>query len=176
MQPGPMALARGRASPHDSDMPKSLCALLTQTWFAAGMAPDLCARLSSIGRITELSAGTRVVQEGVSCPSLGVILSGRVALRLTIPGIGEHTILTIDDGDVFGWSALLPDSLATSTGVALVATTALMFEREPLLDRLAADSDLAAAVYPRVLAAVARRLQATRLQLLDLYRPGLEPW
>jgi CRP/FNR family transcriptional regulator, cyclic AMP receptor protein len=157
-------------------MPASLCALLTQTWFASDMPPHLCERLSAIGLTTELAAGTRVVQEGLPCPSLGVILSGRVALRLTIPGVGERTILTIDDGDVFGWSALLPGSLATSTGVALVPTTALIFEREPLLDLLAADSDLAAAVYPRVLAAVARRLQATRLQLLDLYRPGLEPW
>jgi hypothetical protein len=38
------------------------------------------------------------------------------------------------------------------------------------------DCELAALVYQRVLVAVARRLSATRVQLLDLYRSAAEPW
>ena len=162
--------------PQDWLMPPTLCGLLTQTWFAADMPADLCELLVAIGEIKDLPAGTTVVEEGLPCPSLAVILSGRIALRLSIPGVGDRTIITIDEGDVFGWSALLPGSLSTSTGVTLVPTTALMFDREPLIKLLAADAELAAAIYPRVLVAVARRLEATRLQLLDLYRAGAEPW
>ena len=157
-------------------MTDSLCALLTQTWFAADMPEDICERLSSIGQIKEYPTGAAVVTEGATCRELGVILHGRIALRLALPGVGEQTILTIDDGDLFGWSALLPESIATSTGVTLVPTSALVFDREPLAALMSASPEIAAAIYPRVLVAVTRRLQATRTQLLDLYRPGHEPW
>ena len=157
-------------------MTATLCALLTQTWFAADMPEAICERLSAIGEVKEYPTGTAVVEEGAACRELGVILNGRIALRLTLPGVGEQTILTIDDGDPFGWSSLLPESVATSTGVTLVPTTALVFDREPLMRLLAEDPEIASAVYPRVLVAVTRRLQATRTQLLDLYRAGHEPW
>ena len=55
-------------------------------------------------------------------------------------------------------------------------TTAVMFDGAELNRALAADADLAAAIYERLLVSVARRLTATRTQLLDLYRPGNEPW
>jgi hypothetical protein len=55
-------------------------------------------------------------------------------------------------------------------------TTAVIFDRGRLERAMAADCELALAVHRRVLLAVARRLQATRLQLLDLYRSGPEPW
>ena len=166
----PMAL------PDDWRMTETLCAFLTETWFAADMPEAICERLSAIATLKEYPAGTTVVSEGTACRELGVILSGRIALRLTLPGVGEQTILTIDDGDLFGWSALLPESIATSTGVTLVPTTALVFESEPLMRLLAEDPEVASAIYPRVLVAVTRRLQATRTQLLDLYRAGHDPW
>jgi CRP-like cAMP-binding protein len=157
-------------------MTQTLCALLTQTWFGADMPADICERLSAIAEVREYPTDTAVVQEGAACRELGVILSGRIALRLSLPGVGEQTILTIDDGDLFGWSALLPESIATSTGVTLVPTTALVFHREPLTALMATDCEIASAIYPRILVAVTRRLQATRVQLLDLYRAGHEPW
>ncbi len=60
--------------------------------------------------------------------------------------------------------------------MTLVPTTALVFDREPLVALMAANPEIASAIYPRVLVAVTRRLQATRTQLLDLYRAGHEPW
>ena len=152
------------------------CELLSRTWFAADMPADVCQRMAAIGEVKDYPVGTTVVQEGAPCLSLGVILGGRIALRLAFPGVGEQTILTIDEGDLFGWSALLPEALATSTCVTLVPTSALVFEREELMATMAQDCDMAAAVYPRVLVAVTRRLQATRLQLLDVYKAGHEPW
>lgn len=151
-------------------------ALLSRTWFAADMPAAVCGRMAAIGEVIDYPGGAIVVQEGLPCPTLGVVLSGRIALRLTVPGVGERTIITVDEGDVFGWSALLPAALATSTGVTLGPTEVMSFERERLAAALTADCELAAVVHQRVLLAVARRLQATRLQLLDLYRAAGEPW
>ena len=96
-------------------------------------------------------------------------------------GRGPTTILSLESGDIFGWSTVLPEGVASSTARAVLATEAVVFERESLTAMLATDCEVAGAVYGRILGAVARRLQATRLQLLDLYgRSGAEgygePW
>jgi CRP-like cAMP-binding protein len=88
----------------------------------------------------------------------------------------DPTILTVDPGDVFGWSAVLQPAIATATGVTVQPTSAVLFDGGPLSEALAADCDLASALYRRLLMSVARRLGATRLQLLDLYQAGSEPW
>ncbi len=171
-----MALDAATGARHDGSMTQTTSALLGQTWFAADMPADVCQRLAAIGEVVDYPAGATVLEEGAPTRALGVVLSGRIALRVALPGAGERTIITVDDGDLFGWSALLPEPVATSTGVTLVPTSAMLFEREQLIATLEAECDLAAAVYPHVLIAVARRLASTRLQLLDVYRAGAEPW
>ncbi|HEY7942669.1 MAG TPA: cyclic nucleotide-binding domain-containing protein [Candidatus Limnocylindrales bacterium] len=153
-------------------MSSSTRALLSKTRFAAGMSPDVVKRLAALADVADVPAGSQVIREGEPIAALGVVVSGRIALRLNVPGVGPQTILTVDDGDVFGWSAVMPGSRSTSTGTALVPTQALLFERERLLAAMAEDCELASAVYQRMLKVVARRLAATRVQLLDLYQVG----
>ena len=75
----------------------------------------------------------------------------------------------VEQGDIFGWSAVLADTQAQSTVVATEPSRALVIEGTHLRAALKEDHALAASLYPRVLKAVARRLRATRLQLLDLF-------
>jgi CRP/FNR family transcriptional regulator, cyclic AMP receptor protein len=155
---------------------RDLIAILGATWFAADVSRTARTRLAALGTFAEIAEGTTVVREGEPCDSLGVVISGRIALRLRLPGGHDRTILTVDPGDVYGWSAVLPPAIATSTGIAVLPTTAILFNGEALRSALATDCDLAAAIYGRLLVSVARRLVATRVQLLDLYSPGYEPW
>jgi CRP/FNR family transcriptional regulator, cyclic AMP receptor protein len=150
--------------------------LLADTWFAAHLPPGPQARLAAVGRLVDIPAGSVVVREGEPCETLGLVLSGRIALRLSLPGGQERTILTVEPGDVFGWSTILPPAIATSTGVAVAPTRAIVFDGDGLRTALAVDCELAAAIYQRVMISVARRLVATRIQLLDLYRSSPEPW
>ncbi len=154
----------------------ALATVLGDTWFGASLPPATRARLATLGRVVDLPEGSVVVQEGRPCDTLGILVSGRIALRLGLPGGGNRTILTVDPGDVFGWSAVLPPAIATSTGIAVVASQAIVFDGEVLRAALSADCELAGAVYQRLLVTVVRRLTATRVQLLDLYRPAGEPW
>lgn len=150
--------------------------LLAETWFAGDLTPEARGRLAALGYMAEFPEGLTVIQEGAACRSLGVVISGRIALRLSLPGGDDRTILTVHPGDVFGWSSVLPQPVATSTAVAVQPTAAVMFDGGQLKAALASDRDLAAAIYGRLLVSVARRLMATRVQLLDLYRPGNQPW
>ena len=150
--------------------------LIETTWFGADMAPDVRRRLSEIGQVSDHPEGAVLVRAGVPSPALGVIIRGRIAIRPPVPGSAGRTILTLEDGDLFGWSTVLEGSSATSDAIAIAPTRVVLFERERLVRALDADPVLASAIYRRVLSAVARRLQSTRMQLLDLYRAGDEPW
>jgi CRP-like cAMP-binding protein len=118
------------------------------------------------------------MREGEDRHPFGIVITGRVALRLLVPERGEITILTVEPDDVVGWSALVPPYRATSTAVAVEPTELLEFEAQALRRAMRDDPALAATVYPRVLEAVARRLGATRHQLLALYTQQAErvPW
>ncbi|HEY4189349.1 MAG TPA: cyclic nucleotide-binding domain-containing protein [Candidatus Limnocylindrales bacterium] len=153
-----------------------LTTILGATWFARDFTRDARDHLAALGSLTDIHEGTTIIREGDVCRSVGVVVDGRVALRLRLPGGDDRTILTVDPGDVFGWSAVLPPAIATASAVAIVPTRAVLFDGDALRAAFAGDCDLAAAVYQRLLAGVVRRLGATRTQLLDLYRAGTEPW
>lgn len=155
---------------------------LSESWFGAGLPPEAIARLAAVAEVRDLAPGDLITAEGRAAESLCVVLSGRVALRMLVPERGTVTILTVEQGDIVGWSAVVPPYRGTTEAVAIEPVRVLRFASESLRLLLRADSVLAASLYPRVLQAVARRLVATRLQLLDLFareewlRAESRPW
>jgi CRP-like cAMP-binding protein len=147
----------------------SLVAVLNSTWFASGLEPGIQTHLAELSRTFTAEPGQELFREGDESLVFGVVIKGRVALRTRVPERGDFTILTVEPGDVYGWSALVPPYRSTSTAVAIEAVEAITFEGPALRAALREDAALAQALYPRVLVAVARRLNATRVQLLDLF-------
>jgi CRP/FNR family cyclic AMP-dependent transcriptional regulator len=147
-------------------------------WFGAGLSPHAVARLEACASLHSYPAESVLMREGDERHSFGLVTSGRVALRLLVPERGAVTILTVEPGDVIGWSSLVPPYRATSTAITVEPTTLVEFDVPVLRRALREDAALAATVYPRMLEAVARRLGATRHQLLDLYAHQADrvPW
>jgi CRP-like cAMP-binding protein len=135
------------------------------------LLPGLPARsrrtLASIGRDVRPALGTFLMREGRPTTDLGLIVEGRLALRDRV-GTEEVTLMTLDAGDVFGWSAVL-DGISTASIVALDDPRVLLFGRADLLAAIEGDQTIAVVVYRRLLEAVASRLDATRLLMRDVY-------
>ena len=154
----------------------ALTAVLGDTWFGATLNVAARARLAAVGQLVEIPAGTVILRDGAPCRAMGILVRGRIAVRLGAGGTAERTIMTLEPGEVFGWSAVLLPAVSTSTCVAVAPSVAIEFDGLGLVMALELDDELAAAVYHRLLATVARRLAAARLQLLDVYRAAGEPW
>lgn len=150
-------------------VPVDPVAALSTSWFGAGLSPEAVARLAGIASVRTVEPGTELTREGQLTEALGIVLTGRVALRTLVPERGMVTILTVEPGDVVGWSALVAPHRATSAAIAIEPVELLELPGEALRSLLRSDHALAASVYPRVLGVVSRRLSATRLQLLDLF-------
>jgi CRP-like cAMP-binding protein len=142
---------------------------------AAGIALGLSAaavkRIATFARLEELPAGSMILREGRPATDLGVVVDGRVALQARVPGRTDLTLMTLDRGDIFGWSAVLREP-STSSVMTLGPTRVVLLDRDHLLAAMAADPELATTLYHQLLETISRRLVATRLQLLDLYGAG----
>lgn len=155
----------------------TLISQLEGTWFGTGLSATSKEGLASIARIYESPARARLLREGDETRELSVLVHGRVALTEHVAGRGSVTLMTVEPGDIFGWSALIPPFKATSTVVSLDPATVIAFDGARLRSAVRADCELAAGIYPKLLEALARRLGATRTQLLDLYgSEATEPW
>jgi CRP-like cAMP-binding protein len=148
---------------------------LGATWFGAGLSLHARARLAAAATLQDVPADTVLLREGDDTGIFAIITRGRVALRMRVPERGPVTILTVEPGDVVGWSSVVPPHRSTSTAVTVEPTRLLSFEARPLRALLESDLALAATRYPRLLEAIGRRLGATRQQLLDLYTQQAEP-
>jgi len=155
-----------------------IAARLRGTWFGEALSAHARDRLAAIAELHALDAGAVLVREGGDTERMGILLDGLLALRVTVAGRGRATLMTVEPGDIFGWSAVVPPYRSTSTVVALQPSEVIAFDAERLRALLGEDDALAAAVYPRLLGCVSRRLVATRTQLLDLYARDreYEPW
>ena len=145
--------------------------------FTAGLGGGERRLLTSFARVVSAVPDEILIREGEATPYLGILTAGRVALRLRLPGRSPVTVMTVDPGDIVGWSAVLAPYRATSTVIAVEPTLLIALDSTPLRLALESDVDLAAALYPRILRSVTRRLEGTRLQLLDLFgRPEEQAW
>jgi CRP/FNR family transcriptional regulator, cyclic AMP receptor protein len=142
------------------------------------LGAEMRRRFEALAEPREFARDAVIIHEGADTPFLGVVETGRVALRLRVPELGERvTIVTIEPGDIVGSSALVRPFRATVDAVASEPTRILAVEAGLLRARLAADCELASALLPLVLESVSQRLGASWQQLLDMFAPRTgEPW
>jgi len=94
---------------------------------------------------------------------------GRVALEMAIPGRGAMQFETLGEGEIVGLTWLLPPYRWGYDARAVELTRALALDARCLRDKCEADHDLGYELLKRFLPVLVQRLQATRLQMLDVY-------
>jgi CRP-like cAMP-binding protein len=149
--------------------------ILAQHPFFAQMEARHLHLLVSCATNRRFEAGEFLLREGAEANQFFLIRSGRVSLEIDIPQRGPITIQTVGPGDILGWSWLTPPYRWSLDARALEPTRALALDGACLRDKCAEDHDLGYELFRRFAPIIAQRLEATRLQLLDLYGPLERP-
>jgi len=113
--------------------------------------------------------GEFVFREGQAADRFYVVREGRVAVEVFVPNKGPVTIETIEGGEVLGWSWLFPPYRAHFDARALNAVRALELDGACLRTKCEKDPALGYELTRRFNQIIVARLEATRMQLLDLY-------
>jgi len=149
---------------------QALQATLRKHHFVAAFEPAHVEKLAALATAVEFGRDQVLFHEGDECHDFYLITSGMIALEVEEPG-STLRVQTLSAGDELGWSALLMASGKYFQARALDRVEALAFDGPNLLAECKRDPAFGFALMYRLLGVVAARLQATRLQVHDLYSP-----
>jgi CRP/FNR family transcriptional regulator, cyclic AMP receptor protein len=136
-----------------------------------GLRDDQLELIAGCGQITAFEPGEHLFRESEPADVFYVLRHGRIALELFMPGRGAMTVSTHGPGEVVGWSWLFPPYRWHLDGRALEHGSAIVFDAECLREKAESDHELGYELMKRFAAQMVARLQATRVQLLDVYGP-----
>lgn len=143
--------------------------LLAEHPFFAGLTPAAVTLISGCATNRHVRAGEFLYREGRDAETFYVVRHGRVAVEVATPTGGALMIDTAEDGDVLGWSWLIPPHRWQFDARAVTDTRVVEIAAGCLRDKCDHDPAFGYAVMQRVAQVMYERLRTTRVQLLDLY-------
>ena len=150
-------------------MKQTLEPLLRGHRFFTELAPEHLTLIAGCAANVSFPAGAFLFREGAPADTFYLIRLGKVALEVSTPANGALTISTLAEGDVAGFSWLLQPHRWQFDGRAVDRVLAVQLDGTCLRDKCERDPALGYDLMRRFSALAVARLQATRLQLLDVY-------
>jgi CRP-like cAMP-binding protein len=115
------------------------------------------------------AAGAYILREGQEANEFFLVRGGRVAIEIAAPQRRPIIVDTVGEGEILGWSWLLPPYRWRFDARAVEPTHAIALEGKCLRAKCELNHDLGYEVLKRFSQIMNRRLDATRIQLLDVY-------
>jgi CRP-like cAMP-binding protein len=136
--------------------------------FFAGLDPATLELAAGCAVNVHFRPGDLLFREGDSADVFYVLRHGRVSIQMRTPT--EDVVLdTAHDGDVVGWSWLVPPYRWSFDARATEDTSAIAFDGACLRGKCETDAVLGYALLQRVVQVMSDRLHSARVRLLDLY-------
>lgn len=111
--------------------------------------------------------GEIILKEGESADKFYLVRTGHVAIYIDRPK--QITIQTIHGGDILGWSWLVPPYQHRFSAKAIEDTRAVALDGKCLREKCEKNPELGYELLKRLVVVFTARLEATRLQLMDMY-------
>lgn len=138
--------------------------------FFKGLEPRYLQLIVGCAANVRFDAGQFIFREGEEANQFYIIRHGHVALEISTPERGSLVVQTIGEGEVLGWSWLVPPYRWHFDARAVELTRAIALDGKCVRTKCEEDHDLGYELMKRFAQIVMQRLQATRLQLLDVYQ------
>lgn len=137
--------------------------------FSQGMSDAHIRTLAGCAREVNFAAGATLFREGDDATTFYWIRSGKVAMEIHTPPNRTVMFDTRGPDDALGWSWAVAPYRWSCDARAVTAVDAVVFDADCLRAEWEHDSELALEMYQRFVSLMHRNLQATRLQLMDVY-------
>lgn len=140
--------------------------------FFADLESHYTGLLTGCAANVRFASGTHIFKEGEEANEFYLIRSGKVALEIFAPQRKPIVVETLAEGEILGWSWLLPPYLWKFHAHVMQETHAIALDGKCLRTKCEQNHDLGYEVLKRFAQIMERRLEATRMQLLDIYGAG----
>lgn len=116
--------------------------------------------------------GQYIFREGEEANYFYIVRHGTVSLELYVPQKGPVGVQTLAEGEILGWSWLIPPYKWMFDARAVELTRAIALDGKCLRNKCEEDHDMGYELLKRFSHEMGERLVATRLQLLDMFKTG----
>jgi CRP/FNR family transcriptional regulator, cyclic AMP receptor protein len=148
---------------------RTLAEYLPEHPFFAGLDSSAMELIVGCARNAHFEQGDVLFRTGSPADTFYVIRHGRVALEVHDPRHQAMVVATLGDGEVAGWSWLVPPYRWMFDGRAVSPVSAVALDGACLRGKCDDDPVLGYALMQRVAHVMYERLQDARMRLLDLY-------
>jgi CRP-like cAMP-binding protein len=149
---------------------KTLESIVAEHPFFEGLNQSYLALISGCAFNMVTRSGEFLFREGEDAQQFFVIREGTLKLGVMVPGQGHIPLETIHSGEIVGWSWLFPPYRWMFSALAATDLRVLAFDAECLRRKCDEDPSFGYEFMKRFSRIMMTRLQATRLQLIDLYQ------
>jgi len=149
---------------------QTLQPVLSRQPFFEGIPEPQLEVLTGCASQVRFAAGEFLFHMGADADVFYLVRHGRIGLELYTSERGPITVMTAGEGDVVGWSWIVPPFKWELDARAIEPSLVLQFDAACLRKKCEADHELGYEMYKRFAPIIAKRLQATRLQVLDVHR------
>jgi len=143
--------------------------ILAEHPFFKGLEEPYLQLLVGCASNVRFNAGEVVFREGEEANRFYLIRQGKVAVETFAPGRGPIIMQTLGEGEVLGWSWLIAPYRWRFDGRAVELTRAIALDGECLRGKCEEDHNLGYELMKRVSHVMEKLVEATRLQLVDVY-------
>ncbi len=148
---------------------ETLESILSEHQFLKGLGPDHLKLIVGCASNVRFNPGQYIFRESEEANQFYIIRQGKVALGVFTPGRGSMIIDTLGNDDILGWSWLIPPYHWRFDALAVDLTRAIALDGKCLRKKCEDDHDLGYELLKRFSLIIEQRLEAARIQLLDLY-------
>jgi CRP-like cAMP-binding protein len=142
---------------------------LREIRFLHDIGPMRLEQIAKIARFQDFDDGDLIFHQGDAAQHVYLVATGNVSLEICAAGAGCKQILTLGPGELLGWSSVLDQSCYTARARALEATRLVEINVAQLLTMCSHDPQFGYDLMHRTALALAKRLSATRMQLLNVF-------
>ncbi len=146
----------------------SLAEAIASHRFAAGMKPEHVKRLAEVAMFKEFEADEVIFREGEPANRFYLIRHGKIALESTGSGEAAPLVQFVGEGEALGWSWLFAPYYWHFGARAVEPTKVIFFYGTRLRGQCDEDSAFGYELMKRMAAIVVKRLQITRVQLIQV--------
>ncbi len=137
--------------------------------FLEGLAPQHIQLIVGCASNVRFDAGQTIFHEGEEANQFYIVRHGKIALEIFAPNRGSLIVETLGEGDILGWSWLIPPYEWHLDAKAIELTRAIALDGKCLRKKCEEDHELGYELLKRFAHIIEARLEATRMQLLDMY-------
>ena len=148
---------------------ENLRRIIAQHPFCDGLEPDHIDLLTGCSSNVRFEKDFCLFREGGQANQFYLIRQGKVALEVLAPRRAHLAVETVGEGEVLGWSWLVPPYRWRFGARAVEPVRAITVDGKCLRAKCKRNPHLGCKLLERTAEIMSQRLEATRFRMLDLY-------